>query len=535
VTAAVFSQSIRREITLERIFLLLFLFSLGIRLWQLDLKLFHHDEAIHAWFSYRLLTDGVYEYDPMYHGPLLYYVTAAVFALLGDSDITGRLVPAILGALLVPLVYPIYRLGYLNGRQSLIAALFLAISPCMVYFSRFLRNDIFIAFFTLLLLVALLLYLERQQLRYALLASAAFAFGMCAKENMPIIAAIFGFYLIFLVWRGTVRLPPTWKRDLLTAALLALGIGSLLYSSFGQHPDVLITGALQAIEHWGSMHQQQRLGGPPYFYILLFLLYEVPIFALAILGAAQFLLTGAPSPRSPKDELPTSGAPVDRIFNRLVNRGLGLVQRREACNKNEEFTRFCIVWMVISFATYAYIGEKVPWLILHQLLPVIFVAVYRMENWKIVFSIVSAVFLIGMTWHVAFVAEDINEPIVQVQNSEQLREVMDLIDASDRVAVATTHYWPLPWYYRGEEAKRLTYLSKVSERSYYESQDYDLVITHDQSSFESLDGYDKQRYRLNYWFSVYENKDRYLEYYFFRDGKVGSMNWDVFVRTGSPA
>jgi len=64
-----------------------------------------------------------------------------------DSDLVGRLLPALFGTLLVALVYPVYKLGYLDKKQALIAALFLAVSPNMVYFSRFLRNDIYIAFF----------------------------------------------------------------------------------------------------------------------------------------------------------------------------------------------------------------------------------------------------------------------------------------------------------------------------------------------------------------------------------------------------
>ena len=63
----------------------------------LDLKLFHHDEAIHAWFSYELLTKGAWVYDPSYHGPFLYYVTAGMFSLFGASDLVARLLPALFG------------------------------------------------------------------------------------------------------------------------------------------------------------------------------------------------------------------------------------------------------------------------------------------------------------------------------------------------------------------------------------------------------------------------------------------------------
>ncbi|WP_332450705.1 flippase activity-associated protein Agl23 [Methanoculleus sp.] len=551
--AAAFAAEYReRLLSFEGLFLLILLATIILRFYSLDLKLFHHDEAIHAWFSYKILTEGTYLYDPMYHGPLRYYVTAGMFALFGDSDLVGRLVPALLGTLLVPLLYPIYKLGYLDKKQTLVAALFLAVSPNMVYFSRFLRDDPFIIFFTMVLLVALLYYFERGQMRYALLAGTAIGLGISTMENMPIVILIFGAYLLYAVWTRKIRLPAHWVRDLALVALIVFGIMAAFYSSFGAHPEMILTWWIRAIEHWTSMHQMQRLGGPPYFYILLFILYEVPILILAIIGVLQFIdIPGAVSRwrerrerrvESPEategaeggdEEPPAVAAPPapqpqgwrDRL--REILSGKGEIQQ---IDRQREFARFAIFWMLLSMAAYAYIGEKVPWLILHQLLPMIFVAVYAMTTKKAVIAVAASVFLIVMTFHVAFTPADINEPIVQVQNSEDLREVFAKIDAADHVAIATDNYWPLPWYYRGENASKLAYYSqKVSEATIYGG-GYDLVITHDGNTYPALEGYEKETYRLNYWFSYDENKDRLLEYYFLRDGKVGSRNIEVFSK-----
>jgi uncharacterized protein (TIGR03663 family) len=140
VTAADLYNKLITSISFERLFLLIFFIGLLLRLYHLDLKLFHHDEAVHAWFAYNLLATGSYQYDPVYHGPLLYYVTASMFGIFGSSDLVGRIVPALLGSLLVLLIYPIHQLGYLNKSQTLIAALFIAVSPSMIYFSRFLLH-----------------------------------------------------------------------------------------------------------------------------------------------------------------------------------------------------------------------------------------------------------------------------------------------------------------------------------------------------------------------------------------------------------
>jgi len=592
VKAAVLTTRVRERLSFEGLFLLILLVTIALRFYALDLKLFHHDEAIHAWFSYRLLTEGTYTYDPMYHGPFLYYTTAGIFSLLGDSDLVGRLIPALFGTVLVALVYPIYKLGYLDKKQALIAALFLAVSPNMVYFSRFLRNDIYIAVFSMVLLVALLYYFERHGLRYALIAGAAIGLGMSAKENMPIIILTFGVYLLYLVWTRKVQLPARWIRDAVLGGLVAFGVIAAFYSSFGAHPDLITTWWLKAIEHWASMHQMQRLGGPPYFYILLFLLYEVPILVLAAVGVLQFVgIPGAvsrwkerrvrrgapgtaPTPtgnagntgeenpgvsarpldpgefpaveerlpgeegenpgsvaaRPGEDETAAEEAPKARGWKDRLRRLLARGEGGRLVDRQEEFARFAIFWMLVSLAAYAYIGEKVPWLILHQLLPMIFVAVYAMTTKKATIAALASIFLIVMTLHVAFTPADINEPIVQVQNSEDLREVFAKIDAADRVAVATDTYWPLPWYYRGDRGSKLSYYSqKVSEPTIYGG-DFDLVITHDADTYPTLEGYTKETFRLNYWFSYEENKDRLLEYYFLRGGKMGSRNLEVFSR-----
>ncbi len=54
-------------------------------------------------------------------------------------------------------------------------------------------------------------------------------------------------------------------------------------------------------------------------------------------------------------------------------------------------------------------------------------------------------------------------------------------------------------------------------------------IAYDAESYPSLEGYEKRTIRLNYWFSYYDNENRLPEWYFKRDGKVGSMNLDLFT------
>lgn len=550
--AAEVVPTIRRYLSFEALFALLVLATAFTRFYRLNLKLFHHDEAIHAWFSYELLTKGTYTYDPMYHGPLLYYITTGMFRVFGDSDLVGRLVPALLGVLLVVLVYFVYRLGYLDQRQSLLGGLLIMLSPDLVYFSRFLRHDIFMLFFTFLLVVAVLYYVERKRLVFAGLAGFAAGCALSLKEEMPLIIILFGAYFLFLVLRKTVTLPPrrTFLRDIVVAVLIAAGVMVVLYSFFGMHVDTLWTGPVKAIEHWLSMHNQQRLGGPPYFYVLLFGLYEVPIVILAGASVVTYAVVRLWRGRR-SDRVAAASAEIDELT------GAAPAPRpRRVIDRRDEFFKFCLLWMAGTMVMYGYIGEKVPWLIIQQLLPMCLAATWclrekpaseRLIPWNgwrwvtvafLLFAVFVPIYGFGLaytTHHVQFVREDISEPIVQVQNSEDLRGVFADMNRADKVVIASQNYWPLPWYYRGDRWNKIQFYGNRIEESAVLSQNPDVVLTDSGSSYPSLPGFEKRTVKLNYWFSWYDNQNRVVEYYFARDGKLGSMNLDVFTRIEQPA
>lgn len=505
-------QMLRERYTncsVEKIFTVIFLFGLFLRIILPNLKLLHHDEAIHAWFSYELLTKGVYQYDPMYHGPFLYYLMAGFFRIFGDSDLIARFVPAIFGTLIILLIYGIYKTGWLSRNHSIWAALFFACSPDMVYFSRFLRHDIFQLFFSILLLVAILGYIEYKKSGWAYLAGVAAACGLCLKEDMPVVILVFGSFFISLIIFKKISLPITWKRDLIGSIIIAAVIGFIFYTSFFQHPLMFFEAPLKAIEHWTSMHDQCRLCGPPYWYLLMFLLYEIPLLILAWYAIWQW-------------------GWKDNGINYIRNTHTAEELSNDA--KISLFILLMVIWTASTLVFYGWVGEKVPWLLIHQLFPVILLASYRIEKKKIIAGIITVAFLIGMTVHVCFTPTDINEPIVQVQNSEDMREVMKIIDSAKNVVVASDSYWPLPWYYRGGEWEKILFYGKKVDPIVWMGKNPDVIITHDIDSYESLPDFEKRTYHLSYWYSWFDNKERILPWYFLRDGKIGTVNLDVFTR-----
>src|SRR3954454_23320476 len=119
---------------------LLIAVALFLRLYDLGSRPFHHDESQDAYFSWLLRTGGGYQYDPLLHGPLRFYLTALAYLLFGDSDFTARLAPALMGTIMVALPYGLR--AQIGRAGALAAGALFAFGPTVLYFSRFAREDI---------------------------------------------------------------------------------------------------------------------------------------------------------------------------------------------------------------------------------------------------------------------------------------------------------------------------------------------------------------------------------------------------------
>ncbi len=114
--------------------------AVALHLWGLGGRSFHHDESIHARLSWDFLHEGQYRYDPTYHGPLLYMLTAGTFAVFGDSDFTARLPIAVAGILMLAVAWRLRR--PFGERAAWWAGVLFTISPIFLYYGRFLRMDL---------------------------------------------------------------------------------------------------------------------------------------------------------------------------------------------------------------------------------------------------------------------------------------------------------------------------------------------------------------------------------------------------------
>ena len=168
--------------------------ALVARLWDLGSRAMHHDESLHALYSYNLAVGDGFRHDPMMHGPFQMEATAGLFLLLGDSDFTARLLYALAGTALVAL--PFFLRNRLGRTGALLVAVMLAASPAMFYFSRFARNDILVAVWTLGLVIAMWRFLDEGKPRYLYWVSGLLALAFATKESAYVITTILGSYLL---------------------------------------------------------------------------------------------------------------------------------------------------------------------------------------------------------------------------------------------------------------------------------------------------------------------------------------------------
>jgi predicted membrane-bound mannosyltransferase len=219
---------------LEAGFLLIVVAALAMRLWELGGRTVHYDEAIHLHFAWRLSeSSGAflgwpwifgtdYIHSPWMHGPFQIQFTAFMFKIFGDTDVTARLGYVLFGTALVAVPY--FFRDYLGRTASLMAAVMLAVSPTILYFSRFGRNDIIMAFFASALLMLMWRYIHEGHRRYLYLASAVLALMFATKETSYMVVGIFGLVLILLMIGA--RLP--WLRGQSTLPYLDRPAGFFL-------------------------------------------------------------------------------------------------------------------------------------------------------------------------------------------------------------------------------------------------------------------------------------------------------------------
>ncbi len=197
---AVWTLHLDREKLLYALFIAL---ALVMRLWDLGVRVMSHDESLHTQFSWHLYRDLGYQHTPLMHGPFLFHATALSYLLFGDNDFTARLPVALLGVALVALPYFLRR--WLGRVGALATSLGLLISPAILYYSRYIRHDIPVILWSLIVITLTFSYLESPRERKLYGIAAALSLMYATKEVAFIYTAILGLFLVGLFLERWLR------------------------------------------------------------------------------------------------------------------------------------------------------------------------------------------------------------------------------------------------------------------------------------------------------------------------------------------
>ena len=225
--------------------------GLALRLARLDVRPMHNDEANQAIKFGALLESGDYAYDAYdHHGPTLYYLTLPVAWLRGQATLaatdewTLRGVPVAFGAATI-LLLPLLPAGV--GRAAgAAAAVLMAVSPAMVFYSRMYIQESMFACFALAFAIALGRAVTEGGLRWPALAGVAAGLAIATKETSVIVLPA-SLAACALAWwslgaaRPAIALAGGRSRK---AVLVGLGacaaVAVLFYSSFLTHPAAIL-------------------------------------------------------------------------------------------------------------------------------------------------------------------------------------------------------------------------------------------------------------------------------------------------------
>ena len=171
--------------------------ALTVRLPALDRRPMHGDEANQAVRTGLLMDTGVYHYDPSdHHGPVLYFsalpfcrATAKTFS--DTTEWNFRLVPVFFSCLTLLLMAGLgsdRRSGlFANGPGLVMALALTALSPAMVYYSRFfIQESMFVTFLTGMLACAVGYVRSREAAAPSAIRSVVWAAGFGVSAGLAL-------------------------------------------------------------------------------------------------------------------------------------------------------------------------------------------------------------------------------------------------------------------------------------------------------------------------------------------------------------
>jgi uncharacterized protein (TIGR03663 family) len=439
-----------------------------VRIGELDKRPMHTDEAVHAIKLGQLLEKGEYHYDSNeYHGPTLNYFTLipawlmSANSLQDVSEFTLRIVPVVFGVLLILMTFIL--LEGLSFSVVIYAAVLAAISPGLVFYSRYYIQEMLLVCFTFGMIVCGYRYTKNKNLYWAVTCG-VFAGLMHATKETCIIAFFsmaFAIACVALMEKKqdfpsyivkSVKLP-----HIFVGLFSAVVISFLFYSSFLTNPSGFAD-SFRTYATYFNRASENSFHIHPWYYYLDLLTY----------------IEGIEKAKWNEDFIVVFG--LLGSFFALREKGYDLIDRK--------LIRFFAFYTLIMIVIYSAIPYKTPWCLLgflHGLTILSAYAVYVIfESVRGRFgrAVLGAVVLIfGIVIPVCQCSiiksvrpADPTNPYIYAHTSEDIFKITDRIrevanvnpEAKDmyiQVVCSDDDYWPLPWYLR--DFTRVSWQNKI--------------------------------------------------------------------------
>jgi uncharacterized protein (TIGR03663 family) len=430
--------------------------ALALRLPRLRQRPMHGDEAVHADKFRLLLEEGLYTYDPNeYHGPTLNYLTLLPARLTGATNLTQvseftlRIVPVICGVCLILMLLLVAR-GLGTGAATY-AAVLTAISPAMVFYSRYYIQEMLLVCFTFGAIASGYRYTQSKNLGWALSAGVFLGLMHATKETCIIALGSMCLALLLTIlirrrkdsFANAARLVK--PSHLIVGLAAGAVVSALLHSSLLSNP-VGILDSIRTYTTYLSRADGNGLHDHPWHYYLEMLVYfrfgggpiwtEALIVLLAVIGF------------------------------------IAAMKRKGLSAADPGLLRFIAFYTLIMTAVYSAIPYKTPWCalgFLHGMILLAGIGAVRLVRLApnvlprliVLFLLFDA--SVHLTWQTCWSSykycADSRNPYVYAHPTPEIFTVVEKIEEYAGVHKDGRNipidvicpggdYWPLPWYLR---------------------------------------------------------------------------------------